>query len=377
MNDQSILYGLKVLELASVLAGPSVGQFFAELGADVVKVEAPDSGDVTRSWRTPGESSEIPSYFSCVNWGKRSISLDFKSKRDKEILDNLISKADVLIASFKPGSAQTLGLAYDQVKELNPSILYGQITGYGNDQDRVGYDAIIQAETGFMYLNSQPGGDPQKMPVALMDILAAHQLKEALLLALIRRMQSGKGSLVSVSLIEAGISSLANQATNYLAVGKDPVPTGSLHPNIAPYGEVFETRDHRKVLLAIGNNRQFFSLADLLGLAGLSRDSRFSENTPRVKHRTELFPLLQEGMRRFTLKQFLASCADRHIPAGEILTVGEALDRNPDMVLRDGALAGLRNFAASGLPLNQRITPPPALDADRESVLDSWLNNSL
>ncbi len=377
MNDQSILYGLKVLELASVLAGPSVGQFFAELGADVVKVEAPLTGDVTRSWRTPGESSEIPSYFSSVNWGKRSIALDFKNKRDKEILDNLIGKADVLIASFKPGSAQTLGLAYDQVKELNPSILYGQITGYGNDQDRVGYDAIIQAETGFMYLNSQPGGDAQKMPVALMDILAAHQLKEALLLALIRRMQSGNGSLVSVSLIEAGISSLANQATNYLAGGKDPVPTGSLHPNIAPYGEVLETRDHRKVLLAIGNNRQFFALADLLGPAGLSEDYRFSENTLRVKHRTELSTLLQEGMRRFTLKQFLASCADRNIPAGEILTAGEALDRNPDMVLREGAFAGLRNFAASGLPLHQKLTPPPALDADRESVLDSWGYNSL
>src|SRR6478609_11070071 len=167
---------LKVLELASVLAGPSVGQFFAELGAEVIKVENLKSGgDVTRTWKVSGEKEgDLSAYFCSCNWGKKSIAVDLSSKEGKEIVQKLASKSDVVIASYKPGDAEKLGVAYEQLNNINPKLIYGQITGYGSDNNRVGYDAVIQAESGFMDMNGERGGDPLKMPVALIDVLAAH-----------------------------------------------------------------------------------------------------------------------------------------------------------------------------------------------------------
>jgi len=175
---------LKVLELASVLAGPSVGQFFAELGAEVIKVEnSKTGGDVTRTWKSANEQTDDRSaYFCSVNWGKKSIALDLTSNEGKAIIQKLAAKSDIIIASYKPGDAEKLGVEYAQLIAGNPKLIYGQITGYGSDNDRVGYDAVLQAESGFMDLNGEKNGSPTKMPVALIDVLAGHQLKEGLLL---------------------------------------------------------------------------------------------------------------------------------------------------------------------------------------------------
>src|SRR5882672_8972514 len=177
-----MLQDLKVLELASVLAGPSVGQFFAELGAEVIKIENPKiGGDVTRGWKIPDEPTDDRSaYFCSCNWGKKSVALDLTLSKDLEVVKKLSARADIIIASYKPGDAEKLGVAYEQLITINQQLIYGQISGYGSDDDRVGYDAVIQAETGFMDLNGEKDGPPTKMPVALIDILAAHQLKEGL-----------------------------------------------------------------------------------------------------------------------------------------------------------------------------------------------------
>jgi crotonobetainyl-CoA:carnitine CoA-transferase CaiB-like acyl-CoA transferase len=269
---------LKIVELASVLAGPSVGQFFAELGAKVYKIENPNTkGDVTRSWKLPSEdvNKTVSSYYASANWGKENIIADISTDKGLSIVYNLIKEADVVIASYKPGDAQKLKVDYEMLKKLNPTIIYGLIIGYGENINRVGYDAIIQAETGFTYMNGERNGNPVKMPVAMMDLMAAHQLKEGILAALYVRAKTGKGDCVSVSLFEAGVSSLANQATNYLMANHIPERIGSDHPNIVPYGTLFTTKDEKLLVLAIGSDKQFEALCTVLGCAELAKDSRF------------------------------------------------------------------------------------------------------
>nr|HPH47267.1 CoA transferase [Chryseolinea sp.] len=189
-----MLHNIKVIELASVLAGPSVGQFFAELGADVIKIEnLKTRGDVTRSWKGSGEQTdERSAYFCSVNWGKRSLAVDLTKKEGREIIHKLVTQADIVIASYKPGDAEKLEMDYNSLSKLNPKLIYGQITGYGSDNPRVGYDAIIQAEAGFMQMNGEQGGASLKMPVALIDVLAGHHLKEGVLLAMIQLVKTGK-----------------------------------------------------------------------------------------------------------------------------------------------------------------------------------------
>src|SRR6478736_2525020 len=275
-----MLQDLKVLELASVLAGPSVGQFFAELGAEVIKIENPKiGGDVTRGWKIPGEPTDDRSaYFCSCNWGKKSVALDLTIKKDLETVKKLAAKSDIVIASYKPGDAEKLGVAYQQLRLINPQLIYGQITGYGSDDDRVGYDAVIQAEAGFMALNGEHDGPATKMPVALIDVLAAHHLKEGLLLALLKRERLKEGSFVEVSLVQTAVASLANQATNWLVGKKLPVRQGSAHPNIAPYGDSFVTEDSKRILLAVGSDKQFDELIKILGLGTQDLGKSFAKN---------------------------------------------------------------------------------------------------
>jgi len=240
-----------VIELASVLAGPSVGQFFAELGATVIKVENPQTqGDVTRRWTLPHETpaDDRSAYFCCCNYGKQSVALNLRTETGQTVLHRLVAEADIVIASYRPGQAAALGADAGTLRNLNSALLYGHITGYGPDNPRPGYDAVIQAESGFMAMNGSADGPPTKMPVALMDVLAAHHLKEALLVGLLRRTQTGQGAYVPVSLMQAAVSGLANQATNYLNTGHVPRRMGSAHPNIAPYGTAYETADTPVVL---------------------------------------------------------------------------------------------------------------------------------
>lgn len=372
-----MLQDLKILELASVLAGPSVGQFFAELGAEVIKVEnSKTGGDITRTWKSAGEQTDDRSaYFCSVNWGKKSIALDLTSEEGKSIVQKLAAQSDIIIASYKPGDAEKLGVAYSQLVVRNPQLIYGQITGYGSDNDRVGYDAVLQAESGFMDLNGEKNGPPTKMPVALIDVLAGHQLKEGLLLALLNKERTGKGCLVEVSLIETAVSSLVNQASNWLVANKLPTRQGSSHPNIAPYGESFETADGKRVLLAIGSDRQF---QDLCLILGLSPDAKYATNQLRVQNRVELAELLKPAFQSRQATELMAQIHRKKIPAGIIQTVKDALQM-PEIentILNASGLKGIRGFVAhfsddSSQQSDLKILPPPHFGEHNDEILHS------
>jgi crotonobetainyl-CoA:carnitine CoA-transferase CaiB-like acyl-CoA transferase len=361
---------LRILELATVLAGPQVGQFFAELGATVVKVEPP-AGDVTRTWKTPAESAgtAVSAYFSASNWGKKSVVLDLTTPAGLAAAHHLAARADVVIASYKPGDAEKLGVDYDTLCQLNPSLLYGHLTGYGPASARAGYDAVLQAEAGFMHLNALPGQAPQKMPVALIDLLAAHQLKEGLLTALYRRARTGEGALVQVSLLDSALASLANQAATFLVTGHDPQPLGSGHPSIVPYGTVYRAADGTQLILAVGADRQFGHLCAALARPAWATEARFRTNEARVAHRADLEALLTERIGEVSGAELLAALETRGVPAGAVRTVGEALAQASaqPMLLpaAESGPAGLRTvaFRSPQWPVAAALTAPPQLRA--------------
>lgn len=369
---------LKVLELASVLAGPSVGQFFAELGAEVIKVEnSKTNGDVTRSWKSIGEQSDDRSaYFCSVNWGKKSIALDLTTTEGKTRVQQLAAQADVVIASYKPGDAEKLGVSYQQLLANNPKLIYGQITGYGSNDARVGYDAVIQAEAGFMFMNGEPGGNSLKMPVALIDVLAGHQLKEGLLVALLHKERRGEGCLVEVSLLQTAIASLANQASNFLVAGKIPQKQGSSHPNIAPYGDVFVTRDGKELLLAIGNDRQFQDLCSVLQQEYLSSAPIFISNERRVVNRKSLSELLKTALAAFDSEILLQQLHARKIPAGIIQNIQQVFEmpQAKELLFDNAQLQGVRTFVAEFASMNSpvkesNLTSPPHLGEHTAEIL--------
>ncbi len=375
-----MLNDLKVLELASVLAGPSVGQFFAELGAEVIKIENPKTGgDVTRGWKTPDESTDDRSaYFCSCNWGKKSVVLDLTINKDLEIVKKLAAKSDIIIASYKPGDAEKLGVSYEQLKTFNAQLIYGQITGYGSDDERVGYDAVIQAEAGFMDLNGEKDGHPTKMPVALIDILAAHQLKEGLLLALLKRAKTGEGSFVEVSLIQTAIASLANQATNWLIGKKLPQRQGSAHPNIAPYGDSFVTQDSKRILLAVGSDKQFEALMQVVGLGAEDLGDKFVKNQQRVAYRKELNKIFAEKIMNINSDELVKKLRAKKIPAGFIQNLKEVFEMPQAMetLLDKDGLQGVRNYVgkeAGGWSLDFGLLPPPHLGEHTEEVVNKLL----
>jgi len=371
-----MLKGLKVLELASVLAGPGAGQFFAELGAQVIKVEnLKTGGDVSRTWKGRDEQTDDRSaYFCSVNWGKKSIAIDLSSGKGQSIVQKLAAKSDIVIASYKPGDAEKLGVTYQQLRLNNEQLIYGQITGYGSDNDRVGYDAVIQAESGFMDLNGEKNNEPLKMPVALIDILAAHHLKEGLLLALLKRDRTGEGSLVEVSLIQAAISSLANQATNWLVAKKLPTRQGSAHPNIAPYGESFLTKDGKRILFAIGSDRQFFDLMNVLHLDEWSKSDKFKSNHERIIHRDELTRLLSEIIHQFDSKELMIKINAHKIPAGIIQNIKEVFGMKEarELMIKGEELTGVKTFipkmTGSWKPVIN-LLPPPHFGEHTQEIL--------
>jgi crotonobetainyl-CoA:carnitine CoA-transferase CaiB-like acyl-CoA transferase len=322
---------LKVIDCSTVLAGPSVGTFFAELGASVTKIENPAIPDVTRTWKLASEdkNTSISAYFSSVNYHKQYLQLDFKNKSHLNELIGLIQKADIFLSNFKKGDAEKFGLADSYLLSINPRLIIGKISGFGSESDRVAYDLILQAETGFMSMNGTSESGPVKMPVALIDVLAAHQLKEGILTALLKRTKTNQGSIVSVSLYDAAISSLANQASNYLMEGHIPQRIGSLHPNIAPYGEIFITNDGRLITFAIGSNKHFQILCDFLELSELTSDERFSGNVERVKNRTELQEIIQEIISRCDADDIMEFMHNHFVPAGLIRDLEEVFE-NPE-----------------------------------------------
>jgi len=339
MTDK-IFKDLKIIELANVLAGPAVGMFFSELGARVLKIENKlTNGDVTRSWRLPSEknNNKDSAYFSSVNYNKQSIFLDLTSATDKKIVSKEIKHADIVIVNYKPGDDIKLGMDYASIKKINPHIIYAHITGFGKTTKRTAYDLILQAETGFMYMNGNPKSGATKMPVALIDILAAHQCKEAVLIALINKLKTKKGAYIHVSLYDAAIASLANQAGNWLMAKHNPQPIGSLHPNIAPYGELFTTADKKQITLAIGNNKQFTQLCKVLDCTEIAGNKMYSDNTLRVKNRKKLFTLLQKEMKRHSAQSLLKMLIAKDVPVAVINSVKDVFEKkeNQKRVLTD------------------------------------------
>jgi len=332
--------GLKVIELASVLAGPAVGMFFAELGAEVIKIENKSTGgDVTRSWKLPSEDKNAfhSAYFCSVNWQKRILLKNLREESDRtEVLD-LIRDADVVISNFKPSSAKKMGMDYDALQQINERLIYAELTSFGQNDETPAFDIVMQAEAGFLFMTGEPDREPVRMPVALIDLLAAHQLKEGILLAILKREKTGKGSFVTTSLLESAIASLANQATNWLMGNKIPQRMGSQHPNISPYGDVYYTKDDLPIVLAVGTEQQFQSLCDVLDIKKIKTDPLFISNTLRVQHRDELNLVLEKAIKRFDRKSLLSFLKKSKVPAGSIRNMKEVfeLEQAKNMILEE------------------------------------------
>ncbi|MFA0962815.1 CaiB/BaiF CoA transferase family protein [Roseivirga sp. BDSF3-8] len=384
-NFSDSLQGYRVLELASVLAGPAVGQFFAECGAEVIKVESlPAGGDMTRQWKLPAEDTgdDRSAYFSSINWGKKSIAIDLKQAKGRDIIYRLVQCSDIVLSSYTDATAARLGMGYETLREHKPGIIFGRITGFGDaGEGRPAFDALVQAEAGFMYMNGQPGGPSTKMPVALMDVLAAHQLKEALLLAVLQKERTGEGGQVEVSLVDAAVSSLVNQAANWLVAGHVPQKEGSRHPNIAPYGDTFTTADGKEVILAVGTDRQFGSLCEVLGLHFLPQSPLFTTNTLRVRHREELLAELMPAIGRCEGEDLLNRLTAARVPAGIVRDMPDVMQTYGKKLLLETTpgekkgLTGVPHFiatsgkSATDLENISHIAPPPSLGAHTKDVL--------
>ncbi len=354
--NRSIFEGLHILDLSTVLAGPSVATFFAELGAKVTKIENPTtSGDVTRSWKLPQEETQnnVSAYFSSVNYGKNYVWLDISKTENRKVLGDLIRNSDILICNFKKGDDEKFSLTPAEVFAIQPRIIYSKITGYEYSAERVAYDVVLQAETGYMAMNGTPESGPVKMPVAMIDVIAAHQLKEGILCALLDRMKSNRGSVVECSLEKAGLSALVNQASNYLMSSQIAGRIGSLHPNIAPYGEIFYCLDEKPLVLAIGSDRQFATLMEILGSSQSGSDDRFKHNQDRVKNRTELTSILSPLFKTKNRDTWEEEFILKNVPAGAIKTMDEVLSGRvaKDMQLEE-EISGVKTKRLSSVAFN-------------------------
>jgi crotonobetainyl-CoA:carnitine CoA-transferase CaiB-like acyl-CoA transferase len=346
------LEGLKVLELARILAGPWVGQLLADLGADVVKVERPGAGDDTRGWGPPfiegAEGDDLSAaYFHSCNRGKRSIAVDFETPEGQDLVRRLASQADVVIENFKVGGLKKYGLDYESLKQVNPRLVYCSITGFGQNGPyaaRAGYDFMIQGLGGIMDLTGDPEGEPQKIGVAYVDIFTGVYSVVGILAALRKRDATGEGAHLDMALLDVQTSVLANQAMNYLASGKSPRRMGNAHPNIVPY-QVFPVADGH-VIVAVGNDGQFARFVSVLGKPELAQDERFGTNASRVGHRTELVPLLTELTVKFTREDLLSALEGQGVPAGPINTVADVF-ADPQVIAR-GMKIDLPSEAAKG-----------------------------
>jgi crotonobetainyl-CoA:carnitine CoA-transferase CaiB-like acyl-CoA transferase len=333
------LEGLKVLELARILAGPWAGQTLADLGADVVKVERPGAGDDTRGWGPPfiaGEQGERldAAYFHSCNRGKRSIAVDFEKAEGQAIVRRLAARADVLIENFKTGGLKKYGLDYENLKAINPKLVYCSITGFGQTgpyAKRAGYDFMIQGMGGIMELTGDPEGEPQKTGVAFADIFSGLYAVIAIQSALARRAITGVGGQADMALMDTQVSVLANQALNFLVSGRSPRRLGNAHPNIVPY-QVFRVADGH-IIIAAGNDRQTRDLCSLLGLDGLADEPRFASNAERVANRTAFITMLEKACATFTAASLLAALEKAAVPAGPINSVAEVF-ADPQVVAR-------------------------------------------
>lgn len=367
------LAGLKVVELARILAGPWIGQTLADLGADVIKIESPE-GDDTRRWGPPfvqdAHGVDVDAaYFHACNRGKRSVVADLCTQEGRALATRLAQGADVLIENFKVGGLQKFDLDYASLHALNPRLVYCSVTGFGQDgpyAHRAGYDAMIQAMGGMMSLTGEAGGPPQKTGVAIGDLFAGLYGVIAIQAALAQRQHSGVGQHVDIALLDCMVSVLANQNLNYLVSGEVPQRHGNAHPNIVPY-QVFEVADGH-VMLAVGNDAQFRSLCEVLQLTDLASDPRYADNAGRVRHRERLIPALEVALLQHTRDEILAQLEQRGVPAGPINQLDDVFNdpqvRHRQLQLdlaapdhRDGHLPGVRTpirFSDASLETTRR-----------------------
>lgn len=382
---------LVVLDLSRILAGPWATQVLADFGAEVIKIEKPDGGDDTRHWGPPflrdlsGTQTSESAYYLSANRGKRSVAIDISRPEGQALVRRLATGADVLLENFKVGGLARYGLAYEDLQPLNPRLLYLSISAFGQDGPRAaeaGYDAIIQGMGGLMSItgpaDDEPGAGPQKVGVAVSDLMCGMYAVAAILAGLQERHASGQGQYIDLSLLDSQVAWLANQAMNYLVTGKPPGRRGTGHPNIVPY-QAFATSDGH-LMLAVGNDAQFRRMCELIGQADWGRDPRYSSNQQRVSNRQELVARLAAILRLKSTAEWESSLTGGGVPCGPINDIGQVLS-DPQVLHRKlridlphpvaGTAPGIRtpvNFSRTPLSCERA---PPMLGADTDSVLRS------
>jgi crotonobetainyl-CoA:carnitine CoA-transferase CaiB-like acyl-CoA transferase len=369
------LHGVRVIELARILAGPWAGQTLADLGADVLKIEAPE-GDDTRRWGPPfitHDGEVTAAYFHATNRGKRSVTVDFRTPEGQATVRRLVADADVVIENFKVGGLVKYGLDYATLGALNPRLIYCSITGFGQDgpyAHRPGYDFIIQGMAGLMSITGAADGQPQKVGVAVTDIFTGVYAATAILAALHQRSTTGLGQQIDMALMDVAAAITANQAMNYLATGTAPQKMGNMHPNLAPYA-VFDCADGW-LIIAVGNDSQYQRLCGVLGVDDMAHQPAFATNADRVANRADLTERLTTATRHWTKTALLAACEDANVPAGPINDLAEVF-ADPQLIARGmqiapGGVPGVRSpfrFSGADLTLDR---PAPKLGAHQADI---------
>lgn len=376
MSKPAALPHIKVLDLSRVLAGPWCTQILADLGADVVKIERPGSGDDTRHWGPPflkdadGQDTEHAAYYTCANRNKRSITVDLAKPEGQALIRQLALQSDVLVENFKVGGLAHYGLDYASLKQVNPKLIYCSVTGFGQDgpyAERAGYDLMVQAMSGMMSITGRPddvpGGGPQRVGVALTDLFTGVYAATAILAALEVRHSTGEGQHIDMSLLDVGMAILANQAGGFLNTGKVPQRQGNSHPSLVPYQDM-PTQDGA-MLLAIGNDGQFARFCEVAGQPALAQDARYASNPQRVAHRDELVPQLMAITRTRTTAEWIAALEHKAVPCGPINDIGQAF---ADAQVRARGLAieqprSAQAVAAEGVPAIRSVASPLRLSA--------------
>jgi len=376
------LEGFRILDLSRILAGPYCSMVLGDLGAEVIKVERPGSGDDTRAWGPPFAAGES-AYYLCANRNKKSITVNLKSPDGQEIIRQLARVSDVLIENFKVGELTELGLGYEQLKALSPGLVYCSITGYGQtgpDKDLPGYDFIIQGRGGVMSITGEPDGEPLKVGVAIVDVTAGLFAANAIQAALLARTRTGRGQAIDIALLDAQVAWLANVASNYLVSGKRPGRFGNGHPTIVPY-QSFHARDGF-FCLAVGNDGQWRKLCAMFGRLDLADDPRFATNPARVQHREALIPLLQEVFAKENIGYWLREITAAGIPCGPVQAIDQVFI-DPQVLAREMVWTTPHPTADEvhlvGSPLKLSETPtalrshPPLLGEHTDKVLTDLL----
>lgn len=369
------LAGIRVADFSRVLAGPLATMLLADLGADVVKIERPETGDDTRGWGPPFVEGGDAAYFLSLNRNKRSVTLDLSTDEGRSAARRLALASDVVVENFRPGLMQAFGLDHQTLSAERPDLVYCSLTAFGDRAgSRPGYDIIVQALSGLMSFTGHAGGEPTKVGVALLDVICGLYAANAIQAALLRRSSTGRGGRVTVSLFDASVAALVNQAANYLLGGVVPGPLGNAHPNIVPY-QLFEASD-RPFILAAGNDRLFERTCDVIGRPELATDERFVTNADRVRHREALIPILAEAFATRTAEEWVRALDAASVPSAPVRSVDEVFASAEGAAALqevDDPVRGLLRLVAEPIHVDGRVPPvrmpPPRLGEHTEQVL--------